>query len=334
MKKLKFYAVLVVLCLFALAVTPNIYAANTIVANPGNNTIKNAVSQAKEGDTIRLEGDGTFSGDRVVIDKDLTIVGSNKSRNYVTCILEINGAQNVTLKNFSIGGMIINQKEHYLIDVKQTTNLTIENINLAYGGRAEGGKFIADAKNIFLESTADNNVINIKDSIISGIYNGLIIDSSNNTVNIDNSELSGNVALALKDGSDNKIYLKNNSRLYGRSTLVSDSEEAISIDGQQNLTIELSDSELVGVPVADRIYGEDGTLLPGKVEIPAHIISFEGNESNHVNISIKGNSKIEDQDLKGDSNIINFGDVVTPNNDIIEKTDLKNENGVQYLYKY
>ena len=319
MKKFKL-GIVIAICLFAVIIIPNFYAAgNTIEVRPGNGTLNAAISGAQDGDTIKLVGDGRYTGDKIVLDKDIKIVGTSTSRNYVSNLFEINGASNVTFENLSLdaGAMITTQKNHNIIDVKAKTNVTINNVNISYATRTDSdGKFTADVKNIYLEKGSDGTVVNIKNSIVGGIYNAIIVESSNNTITAEKTDIGGNVAIALRNGRDNKVYIRNNSKLSGRSYFVANSEECISIVGQENLVMEISDSEIFGVAVADRIYTEDGELIPGNTPIPAHLISFEDEASNNVNIKITGNSKIEDDDKKGDSNIINFGDVITPDSDV------------------
>ena len=317
MKKAKIYLGIIALCLLAITVIPNFYAAeNTIYVRPGNGTLNTAISQAKAGDTIVLQSEGYYNGDKIVIDKDITIQGTNMSRDYVSQLFEIDGAANVTFKNLTLSGgaMITTQKNHYILDVKSQTNLTLDGVVLAYATRTDSdGKFTADVKNIYIRSGADHTELNIKDSYLNGAYDCVIVESSNNVITVEKSSLGGSLALALRNGEGNQVYIRNNSKIAGRSSFVENAEEAISIVGQKDLNIEVSDSELFGTAVSDR----SGAL------VPAHLISFDDAESTNVNIKIMGDSRVEDDDKVGDSNIINFGSVTTPESNVsvlIEKS--------------
>ena len=202
------------------------------------------------------------------------------SKTYVSTIFEIDGAENVTFENLTLnGGGTIRDQKIDIINVKKKTNLNVNNVVMVYATRGDSqGKFSADVKNIHLDKESSGSVVNVKGSVISAFYNCLIVDSSENTITVDNSNLGGNVAIELN----------------------------ISIIGQQDLLIDVTDSKLQGQAIADRIYDEEGNLLPNKQEIPAHIISFDDETSDNVQINIKGNSQIEDLDEKGESNIFSF----------------------------
>ena len=316
MKKNKVRIAIIAILMCAVTFVPKVNATQTINCRPGNGTIKNALSQAEPGDTIFLNEEGSYSGEKIVIDKDIKIVGKNMSKTYVSTIFEIDGAENVTFENLTLnGGGTIRDQKLDIINVKKKTNLNVNNVVMVYATRGDSqGKFSADVKNIHLDKESSGSVVNIKGSVLNAFYNCLIVDSSENTITVDNSNLGGNVAIELNNGTSNNIYIKNNSIVSGRSPFLADSEEAISIIGQQDLLIEVTDSKLQGQAIADRIYDEEGNLLPNKQEIPAHIISFDDETSDNVQINIKGNSQIEDLDEKGESNIFNFGQMTPDKN--------------------
>ncbi len=305
------------------AYEPMAISENVINVPEGEGTLQQAIKSAGEGAVLKLQR-GEYRGEEIVIDKAITITGVGSSRDNGSIIIpkikiqDTTKEKKVVIQNVFLGTMQPPSEGFNFIDVQSPVSLDINDIYIFYIYRPNNTKTSAT---ISLGENSDNSTININNSNLNGYFTGLDVKSSQNTITIDNSKLSGQLAIGLTDGSDNNIIVKNNSTITGRSMYFT-SDEAISISKQQNLTIDVENSTIIG--------------NDSKGDRNTHIFSFDGeNASSNVKINIKGNSVINDINAIKGSTIFNFGESNTPSNTniiTVEKNVKMTPNTVEYKY--
>ncbi len=287
-------------------------AANTIDVAPGANTLKNAVTSAHDGDTLRLKaGSYTGGGNKVVvIDKGLTIIGEN-NKTVIDVPLEIKTENPVKIANIASSPI---QPENGFVYIKTFGKVNLEIDNAFYYGilRSDNGFYPDLDTTIVSVNEGDNNttesdrsVINIKNSrfIKAGIRYCISMNTSNTTINIDNSEMDSRSTIYLDQGKGNIINIDNNSKVAGPSYQYRETE-AITIKNQENLKINVNNSTLT-------------THRPINGQ-PVKLFSFsEAGKSTNVSIDIK-NTKIEDSSNNANTKIFNFrSDATATDNNVI-----------------
>ena len=299
MKKnlVKFISVVSVGMMFSI---PNVFAKSTDVL-PGVTTLETAVENAESGDVLSLSK-GTYGDEKhpVTINKDLTIQGNSET--VINCEIIIDDEDdtpnNVVIRNIRSEPNTKKINWNY-INVVKKVNLTLENVNIMTIARWED--LINPLKQTVLNiEDADGSQINIKKSIFSIFYDGIRLASSNVDMNIsDNSYISGQKAFDILNGEKNTITV-NKSTIYARSTL-HENEEAISIENEKYLTINLIDTTVTG--------------NDSKSKGAEYIFSLEGETPcSNVKLNITGESKIIDENNVPGSAIFNFGKSNTADN--------------------
>ncbi len=291
---------------------------------PGSGTLQQALLDANEGDILILKR-GTYTGGPIIINKSVTIRGAgsdNRSGSVLLPKIKVEGtnsSQKIVLENVFLGNQQSPTEENYkFIDIQSPANVTINNVICTYIYR--GGD---DVNPVIIEvgSGSGSSEIDVKDSYFVGSFRGICVESSNNNITLDKTTLIGKLAFVLNNGTGNTLNVKNNSKVTGRSQSYT-ADEAIQIIGQKNLTINITDSEIIG----NDARGDRNT----------HIFSLDGNsENSNVLINITGNSVINDiNPIKG-STIFNFGQNNTPaNNNVVKigKNVKMTPSTVEYKY--
>ena len=227
----KFVLFLGLILLISIFLSGAVSAAN-ITVNPGDNAIKNAISNANSGDTLNLSP-GTYSEHDILVDKNLTISGQKPSTNNPpTSIIDagqqgrvfyINPGLNVTIQYITIqnsltssddlpdgaGAVYVDNSE---LNVNNCSfhgntagsggaicniqgNLTVKYSTFTSNIADNGGAIYNEAGNTtIVNSTFTQNIANFN---AGGIYN------ANGIVTIYNSTVSYNTAL---NGNGGGIY--------------------------------------------------------------------------------------------------------------------------------
>ncbi len=272
-----------------------------IVVRAIDGALQTAINNADDDATLVLEGDRYTNGNQpIVINKSLTIKSSRKSVIIEEVQIKAEEKINVNLEGLILG-LIRAKEEHDCLDIQSSVDLTIKNVRLMDigGGSIEGEK---KPSIINIANEANNSEIKILEgSEIFGCYDGIRVKSSSTTINIKDSKVLTEIALKMENGSGNNINIEDSEINTGSS--ITSEYEGISIDNQNNLTININNSQIIGTGIGGSKY-EDTKLF-----------SIDDASSN-VELSIKGNSKIELQRASAKNCIFNFGDTFDNTNKV------------------
>ena len=256
---------------------------SVITVVPGEGTLQDALSTAQDTDVIQLQR-GRYTGEKIIINKSVTIRGVGASSGSGTSILpkieiEVPTAETkVVLENFFIGSQQPPVEANYkFINIKTPVNIEMNNLGTSFIGR--GSDVDTNAVTINMESGSSGSTVNINNSTLYSAVNGIKVSSSNNNITLDKTFLYGKYALTFDKGGDsNTLTVKNGSTISGRSAGFY-ADEAIQIIKQNKLTINVVDSTIQG----NDARGDGST----------HIFSIDGSEpSTNVKIDIEEDGRV------------------------------------------
>ncbi len=308
---------------------PNVLAESETKTqvSAGNNTLKEAVASASDGDYLELNSGnyGEFitaenkEANTITINKDITICGKDRASTIMHNIFKFEKKADGTMptvKLCNFGSHMANLgTDQIIFDVESKVDLTMENLYYYYIGR---GSTIKVTMIEVQGHEADGSKITLKNTTMSSSYEGIYLKDVNNvTVDVNgdepsdsNSSIGGLFAFHLENGEGNKITVKN-SEISGRSYIQS-RDEGISIINQKNLTFDIIDSTVHGVNPPDSGAPEGAS---------EYLFSFDtktSEKSSNVKINVKGKSKIIDINNRSGSAVFNFGtDNTSDNSNVI-----------------
>ena len=267
---------------------------------PGNGTLQEAIKNAKPGDTLKLE-QGYYTGEDIEINKSINIIGKGPDISVVYPEIIITDEDDVKNDVYLEGFSSSNQQPddgHIYYDIRKPVNLSLNNIKVFHISRRISQTERTISLNV--SKDASNSNIQCKNTTFYALYDGLNIESSNTNITLDNTTISNRLAIKIANGSNNVLTICNGSSISGRSHYFPE-DEAISIVSQENLTLNVKDSNIEG----NDSRGDD----------PTYLFSFDGeNVSHNTHINITGNTVINDYYGGIGSSIFNFGNSNTPEN--------------------
>lgn len=281
-----------------------------INVKPGEGTLKQAVEEAKDGDTLILES-GCYKGD-VTIDKNLSIEGVGVPATEVMGSLKIT-ANKVSLKNFATSNAEVSEFVYgkdvdsmKFFDIESKSDVTFENVRIWQIARPDANDPVL-AKMVYVGNKADGSKLTFKNCIVDSLYDTITIESSNTTLNIEGSSKSEALAMkdgaghnsnittvasrapiVLKDGKNNTVNIKN-CYIQGRS-MFDYNGKVIQILDQENLNVNISGSIVKGAVSSSN-----------KEKVGPTSVFYLDEKSSNVTINLKDDSKVED--AKANSNI-------------------------------
>lgn len=293
MKKIKMKGIVLLsifvmlLSVVSVALIGNTKAEGKIIdVKPGAGTLKDAVASASDGDILKLQA-GSYTGEvpdkTVEINKAITIEGVGKGTQIDVPLKITRGDhKEVNLKKFASSSQPFDH-DMIFIEVDSDVKLTVDDIFLWGILRGENGQYPRhDAASLEVTSKGNNSEIDVINSDLAkpGTHYGINVESSNTTINVKNSVISGRVAVRFNNGNGNKFNVTNGSEINGPSSIYTDTE-AVIINKQTNLSFNVDNATIKGSTNSN--------------DRAIKIFSFDSSSKN-VNINIKNDSKVFDQD--------------------------------------
>ena len=322
MKKLSYFIVVVLLFGFAFTWASIANAeANCTVSD--DESLTRCLTNANDGDTIKVNDFNGTSQKVYTIDKGVTIEAVNSGKGYPTfggtfVISGTDTSKKVTLKNIKINMSISEYSEGFRsIRVDSPVDLTIDGLTANYGTRETG---LETYRTIDISKTADGMTLNLNNSFIQAYYEALRVSSSNSKINITNSTLFGKYALAI--GNEEDSEQKNNNEVNIKGSTISGAsskelEAAIMIGGQNNLKLNIGNNGDKASEINNSLNQEN----LGKASA-ADLIRFYNGKSNNltntnVTINISDKTVLDDEGQVDVSHIFHFGDGTKDSGNVI-----------------
>lgn len=251
-KFLSLFLGLVVICGI---LAPRVFAAEptTRDVSPGAGTLKQAVKDAQDGDTLRLKS-GSYTGNwsdgrEVEIDKSLTIVGEGAGKTTIDVPIKITAAdKTVTLKNFGSPTTAV-EKDFVYVSVDAKTNLTIEDVMIWGMLRGENGAYPRhNATGINIGPDASGSKITLNNVRLEkpAVRYGILNKASDTTIDVNGqSKIDARVVAEFDTGSNNILNINEGVEVSGPSAIYTDTE-TITIKNQKDLQINLNGGKIIG----------------------------------------------------------------------------------------
>jgi len=242
-----------------LARTQTLYVGGS---GPGNYShIQNAIDNASAGDTVYVYDDSSPYVERLIVNKQITLIGENKDTTVISSSNTGNG-MNITADNVHVNGFTVRDCGNYnsyfagiLLSHSNYTLLT--NITLSYN------------YNDILLNASHHNIINSVSALNTNYCGILLISSSNNSMS--HNLISGNIRGVMLDRSqDNAI----------NNTVIQGSTWGLYLDHSFHNFI--GRCIFTGSNGAELYYSDSNAILNNLFTIPNNAVSLEYSNNNYI----------------------------------------------------